>query len=415
MNEMMLPQPVSTTSYHRYHFGLVSTTNALPEPWDKNAMDKLLEEELIGQVLWEEKHQFHTNIYQQNSLFGSWPGEKKVQGAPIFNPAGHGMGRVWQLNKRNVWLRLLMSKAAVATDTEVDSDSSFTLPEMDKSFGTKGYDNKNPNKKCQRASVILEGKWTLLFNAVQAAMHTMYAKIFPNPSAAFPFCPMDIASSLLKHIWSSQFSNSAVPDNTNAQKPDIILVDCNLCSLPLQWCNIIICFKLTESLLFSTSKLYWGSTTRGYLIMWEQPWCRFILIFSITHNELHLHYFNQLGLIISCPTSIIAKPMHLLEVLNTLMLVHTNTLGYDPTVHMYDPTCKGMHLNLRENVIGWIEGPDETSSEVEYALKDCWVTEDKRYHEVTILWMVEGILNVVGLMANWDVLYDGELDCTHRI
>ncbi|KAG2092117.1 uncharacterized protein F5147DRAFT_657741 [Suillus discolor] len=475
MTETMLPQPVSTTSYHRRLFGSVSTTNALPEPQDKSAMDKLLEQELIGQVLWEEKSlpqdaesimdalildtNFTPTSLSKIHYSVSGPGEKKVQGVPVFHPASRGMGGVWQLDKRNVWPRLLvnsrqktqrgqktqphaqMSKAVVVTDTEVDSDSSFTSPETNKSFGAKGYDDKNPNKKRQRASATSEGKWTLLFNAVQAAMHIMYAKIFPNPSAAFPFCPMDITSGLPKRIWSSQFSNSAVPDDTNAQKPDIILVDYNLRSLPLRWCNIITCFELTESSLSSTSKLYWGSATKGYLIMREQPWRRFVLIFSIAHNELRLHYFNRSGLIISRPTSIVAKPVRLLEVLNTLTLAHTNTLGYDPTMHMCDPACKGTHLDLRENTIGWIEGPDEarlsiinvlwrsqgffsrgticyriqTSSGVEYALKDCWVAKDKRYHEVTVLRMVEGIPNVVRLVADWDVLYDGELDCTHRI
>ncbi|KAG1789414.1 uncharacterized protein HD556DRAFT_1311375 [Suillus plorans] len=437
-------------------------------------MDKLLEQELVGQVLWEEKFlpqdaksimdalildtNFTPTSLSKIHYSVSGPGEKKVQGAPVFHPASCGAGGVWQLDKRNVWPRLLvnsrqtqrgqktqpraqMSKVAVATNTEVDSDSSFTSPETDKSFGAKGYDDKSPNKKCQRASATLEGKWTLLFNAVQAAMHAMYAKIFPNPSAAFPFCPMDITSGLPKRIWSSQFSNSAVPDDTNAQKPDIILVDCNLRSLPLRWCNIITCFELTESSLSLTSKLYWGSATKGYLIMREQPWRRFVLIFSIAHNELCLHYFDRSGLIISHPTSIVAKPVRLLEVLNTLTLAHTNTLGYDPTMHMCDPTCKGTHLDLRENAIGWIEGPDEarlsiinvlwqsqgffsrgticyrvqTLSGVEYALKDCWVAEDKRYHEVTVLRMVEGIPNVVRLVADWDVLYDGEPDCTHRI
>lgn len=334
--------------------------------------------------------------------------------------------------------RAQTKKAAAATDTEVDSDSSFTSPENDESFGAQGYDDKNPNKKRQRASATLEGKWTLLFNAIQAAMHAMYEKTFPESSDAFPFCPMD---DLPKRIWSSKFSTSPVPDDTNAQKPDVILVDHNLRSLPLQWREIITCFELTENLLTSTSTLYWGSATKGYLIMREQPWRRFVLIFSIAHNELRLHYFDRSGLIISRPTSVVTKPVRLLEVLNTLTLAHTNTLGYDPTMHMCNPTCKGTHLDLRKNAIGWIEGPDktllsiinvlwrsqgffsrgticyrvQTSSGIEYALKDCWVAEDKRYHEVTVLRMVEGIPNVVKLVADWDVLYDGEPDCTHRI
>ncbi|KAG2365903.1 hypothetical protein BDR07DRAFT_1275900 [Suillus spraguei] len=172
-----------------------------------------------------------------------------------------------------------------------------------------------------------------------------------------------------------------------------------------------------------------------------QPWRRFVLIFSIACNKLRLHYFDRSGLIISRPVSVVAHPVRLLEVLNTLTLAHTNTLGYDPTMHICDPTCRGKHLDLRENAIGWIEGPDKAhlsimsvlwqsqglfsrgticyrvqdSRGVEYALKDCWVAEDKKNHEVTVLRMVEGIPNVVRLVADWDVLYDGEPDCTYRI
>ncbi|KAG1803031.1 uncharacterized protein BJ212DRAFT_1487253 [Suillus subaureus] len=57
----------------------------------------------------------------------------------------------------------------------------------------------------------------------------------------------------------------------------------------------------------------------------------------------------------------------------------------------------------------------QTSDGMEYALKDCWVAEDKKNHEVTILKMVEGIPNVVKLVAHWNVLYDGEPDCTYHI
>ncbi|KAG2740006.1 hypothetical protein P692DRAFT_20655657, partial [Suillus brevipes Sb2] len=86
--------------------------------------------------------------------------------------------------------------------------------------------------------------------------------------------------------------------------------------------------------------------TKGYLLMREQPWRRFVLIISITNNKLYLHYFNHSDFIISCPLSIVLDPVHLLEVLNVFMLAHTNTLGFDPTMHMCDPTCKGTHTNL---------------------------------------------------------------------
>ncbi|KAG2029307.1 hypothetical protein BDR03DRAFT_1018570 [Suillus americanus] len=48
-------------------------------------------------------------------------------------------------------------------------------------------------------------------------------------------------------------------------------------------------------------------------------------------------------------------------------------------------------------------------------MKDCWVTEVKRYHKVDILERVKGIPNMVQLVDYWDVLFDGEPDCTARI
>ncbi|KAG1777870.1 hypothetical protein EV702DRAFT_1044904 [Suillus placidus] len=221
-------------AHNRCIFGSVSTVNTLPEHRDKGAMDKLLEEELLSQVLWEEKSLpqdaesimdaliLHTNFTPKSiskiHYSVSGPGERKAKGAPFFHPTGPGTGRVWQLDKRNVRPRLLASsrqrkqrgqkiqpcaqtsKAALATDTEVDSESSFTLPKTDKSFSAKGYDNKNPNKKCQRASATLEGKWTLLFNAVQAAMHAMSYNFMPcvhrfEPCASFE----DLNTLTLKH------------------------------------------------------------------------------------------------------------------------------------------------------------------------------------------------------------------------
>ncbi|KAG1803030.1 uncharacterized protein BJ212DRAFT_1304746 [Suillus subaureus] len=225
-------------------------------------MDKLLEEEFISTVLWEEKSLpkdaksvMDTLILQTDftlaSLskifyFKSGQGGKRVKSGSIFQPAAcHGTNAEWLFDDRNVQPKLLVDSRkqkkkvqmsmvlATLTNTEVEIlDLSFTMPETDKSFGAKGYDNKHPNKQPQ-ASVTTEGKWTLLFNILQAAMHMMYKKIFPNPSAAFPFCAMNIIGGLLMHIWSSQFCNTPVLDDTNAQKPDVILVDCNLHNVSL--------------------------------------------------------------------------------------------------------------------------------------------------------------------------------------
>ncbi|KAG2740007.1 hypothetical protein P692DRAFT_20881441 [Suillus brevipes Sb2] len=204
MSETMLPR-ASTTSYHRCLFGSVSTTNALPEYRDKSTMDKLYALILRTNFTPKSISKIHYTVLS--------PGERKAQGAPIFHLAGPGTGGVWQLDKRNDQPRLLersrpgskrraqrgqktelhaqTSKVVVAINTEFDPESSFTSPKTDKSFGAKGYDDKNPTKKRQRASATLEGKWTLLFNAVQAAMHALYTK---TPHFHFPFVPWSLSA-----------------------------------------------------------------------------------------------------------------------------------------------------------------------------------------------------------------------------
>ncbi|KAG1800604.1 uncharacterized protein BJ212DRAFT_1487938 [Suillus subaureus] len=202
-------------------------------------MDKLLEEEFIGTILWEEKSLpkdaksvMDTLILQTNftpaSLnkiyyFKSGPGGKRVKSGSIFQPAAcHGAKAEWLFDNRNVQLKLLVDSrkqkkkaqvqkgqgrnagraqktqphaqmsmvSATLTDTEVGiPDSSFTTPETDKSFSAKGYDDKHPSKKWPWASAMTEGKWTLLFNVVQAAMHAMYKKFSPIPLLHSPLVP----------------------------------------------------------------------------------------------------------------------------------------------------------------------------------------------------------------------------------
>ncbi|KAG2365896.1 hypothetical protein BDR07DRAFT_1373990 [Suillus spraguei] len=483
MTRTMLSQPVSTTSYRNHLFRTVSnTTNALPAYRNNSMMDKLVEQELVDHILWEEnslpqdvKSILDTFVLNTNFILESiskihyslsdGPREK-IKGGPVFRPASRSAGGVWQLNEKNVqptllvnsrpsrkkkaqkWQkaqktqpRALMSTVAAWNDGEVGSDFLFTTSKIDKIFGANGCDNKNLNKEWLLTSETSEGKLPLLFNTIRAAMHMMYAKSFPIPSPAFPFNSMDVVGGPPKRIWFSSFFQTPIPDNTTAQKQDIILVDGNLRGISLRWCNIMTWVEHTESELTTRTPLYWDSATKGYILMRGQPWRRFVLIFSIACNKLRLHYFDRSGLIISRPVSVVAHPVRLLEVLNTLTLAHTNTLGYDPTMHICDPTCRGTHLDLRDNAIGWVEGSDkahlsimsvlwqsqglfsrgticyrvQNSHGVGYALKDCWVAEDEKNHKVTVLRMVEGIPNVVRLVADCNVLYDGELDCTYRI
>ncbi|KAG2127298.1 uncharacterized protein EDB93DRAFT_1109314 [Suillus bovinus] len=72
---------------------------------------------------------------------------------------------------------------------------------------------------------------------------------------------------------------------------------------------------------------------------------------------------------------------------------------------------RAMGFSVMERFV--ISVVDEAGNQ--YALKDCWVTEEKRMHETTILEMVKGIPNVVQLVDHWDVYYEGEPDSTAHI
>jgi Fungal protein kinase len=178
--------------------------------------------------------------------------------------------------------------------------------------------------------------------------------------------------------------------------------------------------------------------------MREQPWHRFILAYSICADDLHAHYFDRSGLIISLPTPIHKFPICVTEAVATTALADPQYLGLDPTIHMCIPDCQGTHPSLAVGAKGWvINNSGKTYSIMDtlwksqgffcrgtvcyrvrdptnpdrkdYAMKDCWVPEAKRYHEVDVLERVKGIPNVVELVDHWDVMYDGEPDCTVRI
>ncbi|KAG1894036.1 uncharacterized protein F5891DRAFT_962167, partial [Suillus fuscotomentosus] len=151
---------------------------------------------------------------------------------------------------------------------------------------------------------------------------------------------------------------------------------------------------------------------------------------------------DRSGLIITLPTSIQSSPAHVTDAITTLSLVDLTLLGLDPTIHMCIPSCKGTHTDLAEGVIGWVTNNHGKIYSIlavlwksqglfcrgtvcyrirdpvdgkEYTMKDCWVAEAKRYHEVDILERVKNISNVVQLVDHWDVLFDGEPDCTAHI
>ncbi|KAG1762199.1 hypothetical protein EDD22DRAFT_953352 [Suillus occidentalis] len=233
-------------------------------------------------------------------------------------------------------------------------------------------------------------------------------------------------------------------DEFNGSKPDVALFYYKNKSQEKRWVDVLSFVEHTSSNLSLSHDLavYWGSATKAYLIMREQPWCRFVLAYSICADDLRAHYFDCSGLILSLPTPIHKFPIRVTEAIASTALADPQHLGLDPTIHMCIADCQGTHPSLAVGAKGWvvnnsgktysimdvlwksqgffcrrtvcyrIRDPDDGK---DYAMKDCWVPEAKRYHKVNVLERVKGIPNVVQLVDHWDVMYDGQPDCTARI
>jgi hypothetical protein len=168
------------------------------------------------------------------------------------------------------------------------------------------------------------------------------------------------------------------------------------------------CSEITDTRFSRDAPVYLGVATKAYLMMREQPWHRFVVVFSIAARNLRAHYFDRSGPIITRSIQIDKDPMRLVDMLNTIMLGKHEVLGFDPTIHMCSRACIGSHKDLSIGAIGWIKrNPDaqvpviysitveilwksqglfthgttcyhvQDDTGTEYALKDCWVEEEK--------------------------------------
>ncbi|KAG2086481.1 hypothetical protein BD769DRAFT_1681117 [Suillus cothurnatus] len=330
------------------------------------------------------------------------------------------------------------SSISAVSDTSEGSSASAAADTSDQSWGSQGYNPDNPNRKLTPKRTP-EQKWARLFNTILLAMCMAYKATFPNHSPTYPFEPAD--HKCLHWQWSLQFCNVSILDVTNIQKPDIVLLNHDV--QPKDWGHILTCVEITESDLGTDHSipLFNSVITKGYLMMREQPWRRFIVLFSLAVNHLHAHYMDHSGLIITHPILITANPTHLVNMLNTMSLGNSKVYGMDPTMHMCNESCEDMQCKVGDQAISWIEDKQRQKlliismlwrsqgllshgnicyhirdkDGVKYTLKDCWVDEAKKDHEEKVLEIVQGIPNVVTLIAAWDVEYEGESDSTLHI
>jgi len=260
--------------------------------------------------------------------------------------------------------------------------------------------------------------------------------------------------------WSSEFATVAIKDHIDSQKPDLVLMDYRLKNsqppVVKTWAHILTGIVIARSELSVRGRdisVYLGTATKGYLIMREQPWRRFVLLFSIANLNLRAHYIDRSGMIISAPIAIGSKATRFVDVVNAMTLSDHKSLGFDPTIHICSDLCSksathdhdgllplGVHHMLdqaigcvidNESKVYWIMAilwksrglfsrgticyrVQDEAGEV-FALKDCWVDEEALEHEVELLKAVEGVPNVVQLKKYWDVMYNGKRDSTSTI
>ncbi|KAG2105473.1 uncharacterized protein F5147DRAFT_775242 [Suillus discolor] len=332
-------------------------------------------------------------------------------------------------------------KSGTSTDFDIDDEaldsqgSGMISQDTDGTWSHDEYDGTaepGSKRRCKPSST--EKDLQCLFKAVMYAL-----RCEPCIRAKLPF-----QSSNIECYWSAEFANSPIQDSYNAQKPDVALFYYKSKTCEKTWTDVLSFIEHTSSDFSKRHDLggYWGSTTKAYLIMREQPWCRFITSFSICANQLRAHYYDRSGLIITLPTPIQSSPTRVADAIAALSLADPSLLGLDPTIHMCIPSCKSTHTDLAVGAIGWVTNNADKRYSImavlwksqglfcrgtvcyrvqdpvdgkEYAMKDCWVNEVKRYHEVDVLKRLKGIPNVVQLIDHWDVLFNGEPDCTSRI
>ncbi|KAG2088930.1 uncharacterized protein F5147DRAFT_780810 [Suillus discolor] len=423
--------------------GTVSTSSAFPIRRPQPRMDILLDRDLTGNVLWEEDHSVPSImdvLIPISSL--SMSHIQKIaysNGQPIFTSRPSNKWVLENDEKKQTKRKKKVARNDV--DELTESSTMSIMPDNgEETWSARAY---RPNKEAKKAPPrkrSTEQQWAGLFNTVYISMHSLYKATFstiPQCSSDFPFLP-EAGNRRPHRWWSAEFSTSAIPDETNAQKPDIVLINHKVQAK--SWAHVLTCIELTVSDLGTTRDLalFKGAVTKGYLMIREQPWRRFIVLFSIAVWQLRAHYIDRSGLIITRPISIIDQPVRLVNTLNTLSLVNCQAHGMDPTIHLCDDICKGQHSDLANRAIGWVEDKRkdillimailwrsqglfsrgticyriQNGKGDEYALKDCWVDEDKKNHEEDVLNHVQGIPNVVTLIEAWDVEYQNEPDST---
>lgn len=340
-------------------------------------------------------------------------------------------------------------------DTDLEEiDEEDSIMDTDGSWSQQLFDigQKRPNTLMKTPE---EKGWECLLRSIFYAMCNFIRTANDNSSSQSN-SPNPLPYNVLPapRYWSSEFFTTPIPDATDSRKPDLVLLDYRLknrTSGNKTWADVLTGIEITKSELLEGRNIpvFLGVTTNGYLMMQEQLWHCYVVIFSIANLKLCAHYMDRSGMIISEPISIGPSIVCFVDILNAMTLSDTPSLGYDPTIHVCTDLCSTIpHNGLPGNIPdmpkgaeGWVVDNDNNVYWImavlwesrglflhgtvcyrvrdqkgeEFALKDCWVNAENLEHKVTLLQAVKGIPNVVTLVKYWDVQYARQTDCTLRI
>ncbi|KAG1723861.1 hypothetical protein EDB19DRAFT_1834450 [Suillus lakei] len=119
------------------------------------------------------------------------------------------------------------------------------------------------------------------------------------------------------HTWSSQNSTHPVKDKEVSQKPDLVLLD----DVEARWDTIKAVCELTSQLYTPTGTIGKTIDSKAYLLLRCQPWRRFVLLFSLTHEyrELQVHMYDHAGGVVTPSIHINSAPNYFLYILSSVI------------------------------------------------------------------------------------------------
>jgi hypothetical protein len=436
---------MSTASFDDYLCGASLSSTGHPPPGGRTAdvTQGLLKYDLDGHLI----NEATMNIKKTNSiscilLSKSSLTKGNIRRIPFYpkdknSPLVYSSGR-WNFNPSKK-PKQSNSDTGSSTDATGSSEPGMTSEDSNATWDDEEYDGDQGSKRKRKRTTSRMTTEKILEHLFKAIVYTLRKPL--QDKTTFNIPPQ---SESVKRYWSSEFSASPIPDLYNSQKPDLALFNYRNKKLPKTWADVLSFIEHTTSDFSKRQDLpvYWGSSTKAYLVMREQPWRRFVIYFTIAADCIRTHYLDRSGLIMSLPTDIHSSPVRVAEAIGTVSLADQKMLGFDDTIHMCIPHCKGSHANLADGAIGWVYNNSgkqysimdvlwksqglfcrgtvcyrvrDPEDGIDYAMKDCWVAEAKRYHEVDVLKKVKGIPNVVELVDHWDVKYGDQDDCTDLI